>query len=179
LKPPHIYFDVKLIATTRPGKEEKAEIEILDALVRHDRSVEVLRTGYPGVLLVRTALGPDEALRAVRSMEMAYVEHVFPLHAVVQASPGSIEEACVRLAREIRLRPGLSFAVRCRRRGRAIKSSSELERALGKAIMEATGARVDLEKPDVLFRIEVVGDVAGISVLRARLRDTPPRPGTV
>jgi len=160
------YFDVKLLATTRQGKEDKAEVELLDALVRHDRNVEVLKTDYPGVLLVKTALRPEEALRAVRSMEMAYVEHVFPIHEVVEADLKALEEACLKLAREVGLRSGLKFAVRCRRRGRAIRSSVEVERALGQAIREATGAEVDLEEPDVVFRIEVLGDVAGVCLLK-------------
>ena len=160
-----IYFDVKLLATTRQGKEDKAEIELLDALVRYDRSVEVLRTAYSGVLLIRTALRPEDALRAVKSMEMAYVEHIFPIHEVVVADLKALREACLKLAKEIGLRPGLKFAVRCRRRGRAIRSSVEVERALGQAIREATGAEVDLEEPDVVFRIEVIGDMAGICLL--------------
>ena len=165
-QPKPLYFDVKLLATTRQGKEDKAEVELLDALVRHDRNVEVLRTAYPGVLLVKTALRPEEALRAVRSMEMAYVEHVFPIHEVVKTDLEALRETCLKLAREVGLRPGLKFAVRCRRRGRAIRSSVEVERALGQAIREATGAEVDLEEPDVVFRIEVIGDVAGICLLR-------------
>ena len=164
--PKPFYFDAKLLATTRQGKEDKAEVELLDALVRHDRTVEVLKTAYSGVLLVKTALRPEEALRAVKSMEMAYVEHVFPIHEVVEADLRALREACLKLAREVGLRPGLKFAVRCRRRGRAVRSSVEVERALGQAIREATGAEVDLEEPDVVFRIEVIGDVAGICLLR-------------
>ncbi|HDI01743.1 MAG TPA: hypothetical protein ENF78_04885, partial [Candidatus Bathyarchaeota archaeon] len=66
------------------------------------------------------------------------------------------------------LGPGIKFAVKCRRRGRAVKSSLEVEREIGQAIREATGAEVDLERPDIVFRVEVIGQVAGISLVRAR-----------
>ena len=154
----------KLLATCKVGKEEQAEIELLDALLRRDMAVEVVRAGFPGVLLVRTSLMPQEALELVRSMEMAYVISVVPLELIVPAEQSAIEEACIRLAQEERIGPGTRFAVRCRRRGRAISSSHELEIAVGRALREATGAEVDLERPDVVFRIEVVGDIAGIGL---------------
>jgi len=155
----------KLLATCATGKEEQAEVELLDALLRRDRTAEVVRPGFPGVLLVRSSLQPDEAYQLVRSMEMAYVRSVVPLHAVVPARPDAIREACLRLARGV-LGPGVRFAVRCRRRGRAIRSGHELEVAVGAALREATGAQVDLEEPDVVVRIEVVGEIAGISIQR-------------
>ena len=158
--------DFKLLATCRVGKEEQAEIELLDALLRRDRGVEIVRPGFPGVLLIRTSLTPREALELINSMEMAYVKSVVAFELVVPADASAIEEACIRLAREVQVGPGVRFAVKCRRRGKAIPSSHELEIAVGKALKEATGAEVDLEEPDVVFRIEVVGDMAGIGLER-------------
>jgi len=168
LKKPIFYSDIKLLATSLPGKEGKAELELLDALLRGGaREVEVLRTDYPGVLLVRVpGLRADEALRLARSMEMAYVRSVVPIHALVEAELSAIRAVCLRLAREAGLGPGIKFAVRCRRRGRAIRSSLEVEREVGRAIKEATGAEVDLERPDVVVRVEVIGQVAGICLER-------------
>ena len=160
---PNFYSDVKLLATCSPGKEEKAELELLDALLRGGaRDVEVLRTDYPGVLLVKVSLPAEEALRMACSMEMAYVRSVVPIQAIVEAEMSSIKRACLHLARKAGLRPGIKFAVRCRRRGRAIRSSLEVEREVGRIIREETGAEVDLERPDVVVRVEVIGRVAGI-----------------
>ena len=162
------YSRVKLLATCPSGKEEKAEVELLDALLPWDSSVEVLKTDFPGVLLVKTNLGPKEALRAVRAMEMAYVSHVFPVHEVAEADIRAITRACLSLARRIGLGEGHSFAVRCRRRGRIIKSSVEVEKAVGKALKEATKAKVKLKGPDITFRIEVLGRIAFIGLIRGR-----------
>jgi len=158
----------RLLATCLPGKEEKAELELLDALLLGGaRDIRVRRTCYPGVLLVEAPLPPEQAYEAVRAMQMAYVRSVTPLQAVVRAELQAVVEASVDLALKSGLGPGLRFAVRCRRRGKALSSSTEVERAVGKALVEATGADVDLEEPDLIVRIEVIDDLAGICILRA------------
>ena len=156
--------DFRLLATCAAGKEEQAEVELLDALLRGDPAAEVVRTGFPGVLLVRTSLSPREALRLVRSMEMAYVKSAVALELIVPAELSTIKEACISLAREKGIGPGTRFAVRCRRRGRSIASSHEVEVVVGEALRRATGAEVDLGEPDVVFRIEVIGDMAGVGL---------------
>ena len=51
---------LKLLATCLPGKEEKAELELLDALLLGGaRDIRVHRTRYPGVLLVEVPLLPE------------------------------------------------------------------------------------------------------------------------
>ena len=158
----------RLLATCLPGKEDKAELELLDALLLGGaREIRVQRTRYPGVLLVEVPLPPEQAYEAVRSVQMAYVRSVVPLQAVVEAEFQAILRASVELALRAGLGPGLKFAVRCRRRGKALSSSAEVERAVGKALVEATGADVDLEKPDLIVRIEVIDDLAGICILKA------------
>ena len=168
---PKNIFSPKLLATCLPGKEDQAEIEILDAFLRGGaRDIRVVRTRYPGVLLVETPLPADEALRLATSMEMAYVRSVVPLHVLARAELKAIVEASTRLAREMGLKPGVKFAVRCRRRGRALSSSLEVERAVGEAIRSATGAEVNLEEPDAVIRVEVIDDLAGIGILWPRRR---------
>ena len=115
-------------------------------------------------MLVKTPVPADEAYKLATSMEMAYVKSVVPFHVVVRANLRGVKEACLKLAREVGLKPGVKFAVRCRRRGRALRSSTEVERALGKAVKEATGAEVDLRQPDVVLRIEVIDGLVGICV---------------
>jgi len=113
---------------------------------------------------VKTPVSADEAYRLAISMEMAYVKSVVPFHVIVRANLRDVKEACLKLVREAGFKPGVKFAVRCRRRGRAFRSSTEVERALGKAIKEATGAEVNLRQPDVVLRIEVIDGLVGICV---------------
>ena len=154
----------------RVGREPKAELELLDAFLRKGiREIEVVRTRFPGVLLVKTPLLPLKALEVARSMVMAYVRSVIPLEEVVKADIEAVVAACLHLAKGL-LEPDRSFAVRCRRRGRCLPSSTEVEKIVGEALRKATGASVDLEEPDLIFRIEVVDDIAGICVERGRRR---------
>lgn len=83
--------------------------------------------------------------------------------------PGLIEvAACERVPREMLVPAavaragalaGQSFAVRVRRRSNE-GSSLEIAREVADAIVEATGARVDLKAPDVVIGVELRGDEA-------------------
>ncbi len=45
---------LKLLVTTKPGKEDTVELQIGDALFRIDSNVKIVKVKYPGVLLVYT-----------------------------------------------------------------------------------------------------------------------------
>jgi len=59
-----------------------------------------------------------------------------------------------------------TFAVRCKKRGKANFKSQDLEREIGAKIVEATGAKVNLEDPDIKVIIQVIDKKTGISVLK-------------
>lgn len=75
-----------------------------------------------------------------------------------------------------KVREGDSFAVRCERRGfKNIFSSQQIEEEIGSYIwkqLEKRGVspKVDLEDPDKLIAIELVGSKAGIAVIKKELR---------
>ncbi|RLG76238.1 MAG: RNA-binding protein, partial [Thermoprotei archaeon] len=62
--------------------------------------------------------------------------------------------------------PDESFAVRTTRRGRHSFTSIDVNVAVGAAIREVTGARVDLTEPDKIVYVEIVQDKAFISIVR-------------
>lgn len=72
----------------------------------------------------------------------------------LKADLGEILEKGVAYAKQ-RIAPGDSFAVRARRVGKHDYTSVELARQLGAGIRRATGARVDLTKPEVEIHVEV------------------------
>jgi thiamine biosynthesis protein ThiI len=72
----------------------------------------------------------------------------------LKADLGEILEKGVAYAKQ-RIAPGDSFAVRARRVGEHDYTSIELARQLGAGIRRATGARVDLTKPEVEIHVEV------------------------
>ena len=48
--------DLKLLVTTKPGKENVVELQIGDALFRIDNNLKIVKARYPGVLLVYTSI---------------------------------------------------------------------------------------------------------------------------
>jgi len=150
-----------ILATCQPGKEEAAETEILDCLLPYDHEAEALRTNFRGVILARTTLNPVEAAELLRRCPMAYVHSIVPFQVYVETSLQNIVDAALKLVHG-KLKPDTTFAVRCRKRGRLVKSNADVERAVGAAITRATGAKVDLKKPQYTLLIEVVGELTGM-----------------
>jgi len=150
-----------LLITCSAGKEEKAEIEILDCLLRYDETAEVYKTEFPGVLLADTKLPLSKAVSYLKRFEMAYVHRITPLSKTVEASTDVIIEAALQLVRS-ELKTGSSFAVRCVKRGNRIKSKREIEKKIGEVIVRELKARVNLSNPEYILHVEVLGDFAGI-----------------
>lgn len=154
-----------ILVTTKPGREEIGEIEVLDCLLRYDPTVEVRRTEFAGVLLVETALSPRIASDLLRKFEMTSVLKVIPFDVCIKTDIKEIVAAVVQLTSGL-INSSSTFAVACTRRGRLIGSSVEVERIIGEALTKAFGAKVNLENPMFLIRIEIVGEVAGITLER-------------
>ena len=89
---------------------------------------------------------------------------------------GEVEATVVALARR---RSPPTFAVRVKRDRRdTTERSLDLARSLADAIAAATGARVDLDEPDVAFGVELRGDTAYVfdTVIPGVERAGPPVP---
>jgi len=128
----------------------------------------------PGRLVVDAA--PDQA--AV----LAALPGVISVSPCQRVARGALATAVVEAARR-RLGPGASFAVRVRRAGEsrgtaAGERTPELARALGAAVAVATGARIDLTRPDVELGVELRGDDAFVfdRVIAGVDRTGPPAP---
>ncbi|MBS7643439.1 hypothetical protein KEJ26_02495 [Candidatus Bathyarchaeota archaeon] len=154
-----------ILVTTKPGREESGEIEVLDCLLRYDPTVEVRRTEFAGVLLVETALPPQNASDLLRKFEMTAVLKVVPFDICIKTDVKEIVAAVVQLAAGL-INSSSTFAVACTRRGRFISSSVEVEKIIGEALTKAFGARVNLENPMFLIRVEIVGEVTGVTLER-------------
>ncbi|MFA4641342.1 THUMP domain-containing protein [Pyrococcus kukulkanii] len=145
---------MKFIATCPPGREGDAMLELEWAI-----NARVKRTKWGGVLLGETNLERDEAVRKVREFETFALQSFIPIDELVDLE--DLEEK----VGEIRLPPGKSFAVRVKVRGAKVGEKS-LERKLGGIIKAVSGNPVNLERPDIIIMVNVLGKKAGISVLR-------------
>jgi uncharacterized protein len=103
----------------------------------------------PGRVIVEAADGAEAVLAGLPG-----VTSVAPCRRVARDALAGAVEAVARA----RLGPGQSFAVRLRRAGGAPRDggrSMELVGELGARVAAATGARVDLEAPDVEIGVEL------------------------
>ena len=103
-------------------------------------------------------------------------EHVIPADAVVEARLGKIVEAA-RSVVQGRIGRDETFAVRTVRRGRHDYTSIDVNVKVGAAVKEATGAGVNLDYPDKIVCVEIIGDTAIISVLPGSEEYKKMRPG--
>ena len=127
------------------------------------------RASFEGRLIenIKTALGSDKVWRGYGriyvdsssredAVKASRVFGVASTSVAVETGSGleEILEKATAYAAE-RIRKNDTFAVRARRVGKHSYSSMDIARQLGARIVEATGAKVDLTKPDVEIFVEV------------------------
>lgn len=156
--------DFNLLATTYRGFERKACFE-LELLLKKlgDSQADIGRSGIAGLVAAKTLLDPIEAVKELREIlhdrpyEFRYILRLIPIEKVVRTDLSAIAEA----AKELGLRIGEkeTFRITVEKRFTAM---SKLE------IIEAVAANikreVDLDKPDKVLLIEVVGGLTGLSL---------------
>jgi tRNA acetyltransferase TAN1 len=157
--------DFNLLVTTSRGNEEDLCSEIW-YLLRElgDETVHVEKTGITGLITVKTSLSPFDAIRKLRDMlekrpeEFRYTLRVIPIEIVVETNLEEIQRAATKLASEIG--KDETFRVTVEKRFTGLSSQEIIEAA--SADVER---KVDLEKPDKIILVEVVGRRTGISVI--------------
>ncbi len=137
---------------SRPRMERLLASNVEEALSRHGIRGRVERV--PGRILIVDVDDADEAAKTAA--------RVF---GVKSASPALMEsfitfDDIVRLGVDYfsRRLKGRSFRVTARRTGEHDFTSLDVERALGAAIVEVTGAKVNLREPEYVAYVEIRGD---------------------
>ncbi|MBM5805135.1 MAG: hypothetical protein FJZ49_03590 [Candidatus Verstraetearchaeota archaeon] len=148
-----------VLITVPYGKEEAAGLEVLDCLFHQDHNARFVEHGYGGLLLLDTTLSPEDAAIALRDCPTSSVFKIIPVDSMVDSDIAAISREAVRLTGEGRRR----VAAVCKRRGRVIASSSEVEAAVGRAL-KSRGHVIDLKNPDLIIRIDIIGERTTISV---------------
>lgn len=148
-----------LIITVPSNKEESAKIEILDCIFPRDYEAKFIEHKYHGILILESKkLSSDEMLQLLEECPTAYVYKIIPVDAIVESNLNSIMKKVEELARNRRGRA----KVDCKRRGTTIKSSYEVEVAIGRFLKEI-GYTIDLKNPDFIIAINVIDEWTAIS----------------
>ena len=158
--------DFNLLVTTARGNEEDACSEIWYLLGELGDSAAIVdKTGITGLIAAKTAFDPFYVIEKLRELlkqrpwEFRYTFRVIPIEKVVRTELEDIERAAKGLVSKID--EDESFRVTVEKRFTQI---------LTKDIIEAMAAdierKVDLESPDKIVLVEIVGKFTGISLVK-------------
>lgn len=158
--------DFNILATTSKGNETEACSELWYLLGEiGDPSSVVEKSGVSGLVVAKTSLKPievTEKLRAIlreRPYEFRYLLRVIPIEKVVRTSLDEIKRAAAELGAKIRENETYRVTVEKRFTGTSTKDIIE-------AAASAVNRKVNLENPDKILLIEVIGGLTGMSVLK-------------
>jgi len=158
--------DFNLLATTSRGNESNVCSELRYLLGEvGDSASTVEKTGVAGLIAAKTAFDPFEVIEKFRKIlcerpyEFRYTLRLIPIETVVRTDLVKIQ----RIATELGSKIGEKETFRVTVEKRFTKTPT-------RDIIEAAAAnierKVDLNKPDKILLIEVIGGLTGISVIK-------------
>lgn len=158
--------DFNLLATTSRGNEDDACSELWYLLGQiGDSTATVDKTGVTGLVVAKTAFNPFEVIEKFRKIlherpyEFRYTLRIIPIEKVVRTDLGEIQ----RVATELNSKIGENETFRVTVEKRFTETPT-------RDIIEVAAAnierKVDLNKPDKILLIEVIGGLTGISVIK-------------
>ncbi|RLF25238.1 MAG: RNA-binding protein [Thermoprotei archaeon] len=132
--------------------------------------------GLLGLVLVKCTEMPVEEATIKILENVPEAEKVLPVYAIARAELDDIVSKAVAVVKD-RLSRDETFAVRTTRRGSHDFTSIDVNVRAGAEIQKATGASVDLEAPDKIVWIEIIHDIAAISITHGRIEHKKLWPG--
>ena len=157
--------EFNLIVSTFRFKEEDAEDEILELLDKFgDPAAESEIIEIKGMILVQTSLDPLTIIDKLKELvasepwQVRYILRVLPIQDVVPTGLDTISHAASELITKIGKD---TFRVTVEKRHNPLGSMQII-----KAIADRINNKVDLENPDWVILVQVLGGLTGVSVLR-------------
>ncbi len=158
--------DFNLLATTWRRNEENACSELRYLLEEiGDSAPTVDKTGIAGLITAKTAFNPFDAIEKLRKIlherpyEFRYTLRIIPVEKVVYTDLDEIQQAASELGSKI----GADETFRVTVEKRFTETPTQ-------GIIEAAAAnierKVNLNNPDKILLIEVVGRLTGVSVIK-------------
>lgn len=158
--------DFNLLATTARGNERPMINELLYLLKEElkDPEAKASKTKVRGLIVAKTTQDPCQviekfrAILAERPYEFRYALRILPIERVVTTDLNEIKQAATELA--ARIGETQTFRVTVEKRFTDLHSRDLIEAAAGDIERE-----VDLQNPDLIMLIEVVGRLTGLSLV--------------
>lgn len=158
--------DFNLLATTARGNERPMINELLYLLKEElaDPEARASKTKVRGLIVAKTSLDPClvidkfRVILAERPYEFRYALRILPIERVVPTDLGEIKRVTAELA--ARIGEKQTFRVTVEKRFTDLHSRDLIEAAAGDIERE-----VNLQNPDLILLIEVVGGLTGLSLV--------------
>ena len=159
--------DFNLLATTSRGNENQMCAELLYLLKEEigDPAPVVGKTGIRGLVAAKTSLNPCEVIQKFRVIlqerpyEFRYALRIIPAERVVPTALDEVKRVAAELAANIG--ENETFRVTVEKRFTRLHSRDFIE-----AAATVIKRKADLENPDKILLIEVVGGLTGISLIK-------------
>jgi len=159
--------DFNLVISTSRGNEKNTCSEMWYLLGEvGDRGSTIETTSVIGLVVAKTKLDPIKAIRDLgnllkeRPWEFKYTLKLFPVQRVVEASLEAIKEAAVEMAEQIGKEE--KFRITVEKRHTDLSSKTIID-----TIAKRIERKVDLESPDRIVLVEVIGQLAGLALIRS------------
>jgi len=158
---------MELLVSHQLGRYGKAKREILRALRQlGDEHAVVQRTAVDGIALARTALDGRDVVRRCRELfddgfAFEYAVKWVPVDYWCEADLEAIRKVLAEKVRD-QIAPDETWGMKVAKRRWERYHTQDIVTHLAAAI----DRKVDLNHPDKLVRVDVVGDQAAVSVLR-------------
>jgi tRNA acetyltransferase TAN1 len=161
-----MFRDSNILATTFRGMENYACSE-LSYLLKEvgDSATKVEKTGVSGLIAAKTAYDPFDVIKKLREIlrerpyEFRYTLRIIPIEKVVRTDLGEIQNASTELS--LRIEEKETFRITLEKRFTQTHTQDIIEAAAANIERE-----VNLNNPDKILLIEVVGGLTGLSLIK-------------
>jgi len=158
--------DFNLLASTHKRDESRGCAELWMLLKDlGDNKPVVDKSGVHGIILAKTGFNQFEVITKLREElrkrpeAFQHLIRIMPIETVVRSELSAINEAAQTLSSKIEQQS--SFRITIEKRRTILRSLEIIE-----AIAQGIDRKVDLENPDWIVLIEVIGRYTGISVIK-------------
>jgi tRNA acetyltransferase TAN1 len=159
--------DFNILATTMRGLERSACFELRHLLEQiGDPSADVRKSGIRGLIAARTTLNEFQAVKSLREIlverpyEFRYLLRIIPIQTIVMTDLKTIADKSGELGPKIA--EDETFRVTVEKRFTTLHAREIIE-----AVAANIKRKVNLDNPDRILLVEVVGGATGISVIRS------------
>lgn len=156
---------MNLLLTSQKGSEARASAEFKEiALQRGHRKLHIEKAGFDGILEIEIENSRDfiAFMRDyVRSepFRVHFIQRMIPVDMVVDTNLEQIREAAIQLAPQVL--QGETFRIDITERDSPLSRKELIDTIAG-----VIDRKVDLDSPDRVFNVEVMGEYTAISIVR-------------